>query len=672
MSVFTYELKKMMLYHRGAIFVAIVFLLSAFWLVVDNKPENSAMEQYRYEYEWYLEQLSGKCTEESSLFLEQEAQKITDAKENQLRLLEDYYDGRLSEEAYEKAVTENNRILKHQKGFEVIYQQYLFICENMENRYFLQTNGWAGLFGSGTLHIFLFLGILLFVTPGFCSEYICQMDVLILTSKEGRKSSQYKILSLLLTVALLCLGTSLMEYGFYSIRYGLPDGDFPIQSIHYFAESTKNLTLFQGYVAVTIFRCFGGIFLSVLILLVSVMVKRYALTVLVGAVSILIPYIGLEKTVIYRLPIPLPFLLGTDFLTGTVTRNESLTGEKMILFEEVDVYSIAVMVVISVVLCMLALVWILRCSSNQWNMRKRQKLLGKKHFFYTILFTVVVISLTGCANQRQKESVVYNSEGDEVCMDYEVIRDEVTQKLYLKEKSTGELLAVSRSPLFGVFSEEEMVRNYFYNSPFLYYSTLDTENYIDRVGRYSESSTKISVMELNLETMEEKVIFEQASDSERTLLGIKYDTGNQWEFLQYHQEFFLNEESIFFVGNNGIMEVDRLTKDLKILTIPTSGSLAFDGENIFYINEKSVLTKYNTLSGEISVYEDLIASDFCIHENGIYYVSRTDSYFVYSCDWEGNNIQPIYKKPVLAVKISGENLKVVLKENGEEITIRRR
>ena len=146
-----------MLYHRGAIFVAIVFLLSAFWLVVDNKPENSAMEQYRYEYEWYLEQLSGKCTEESSLFLEQEAQKITDAKENQLRLLEDYYDGRLSEEAYEKAVTENNRILKHQKGFEVIYQQYLFICENMENRYFLQTNGWAGLFGSGTLHIFLFL-----------------------------------------------------------------------------------------------------------------------------------------------------------------------------------------------------------------------------------------------------------------------------------------------------------------------------------------------------------------------------------------------------------------------------------------------------------------------------------------------------------------------------------
>ncbi len=44
--------------------------------------------------------------------------------------------------------------------------------------------------------------------------------------------------------------------------------------------------------------------------------KKYAVTLLTGAVSVIIPYIGLSKTGIYRLPLPLPFLLGTDFLQG--------------------------------------------------------------------------------------------------------------------------------------------------------------------------------------------------------------------------------------------------------------------------------------------------------------------------------------------------------------------
>lgn len=665
MAVFTYEIKKMMRYQKGAVFIAVVLLLSFFWLVASDKPANSAMEQYRSEYEWYLEQISGKCTEEKASFLEQEALNIKEAKVNQEELLESYYDGKMAEDEYERAVTENNRILEHQNGFEVIYQQYLYICENTDNRYFLQTNGWSGLFGSGTLPIFLFLGILLFVTPVFCSEYGCQMDVLIITAKEGQQSTRYKIWIVLLTVVFLGLGTSLMEYSFYNAKYGLPNGNFPLQSLSIFADSTKDMTLFQGYVAVTVFRCFGGMFLAVLLLFVSVIAKKYAQTVLAGAVSVLIPYIGLGKDVIYRLPMPLTFLLGVDFLTGTVTEYDSLTGEVKVLFSEISFSFIILLVFLSILLCVLAVVWILRCNSNQWMMQR-----GRKQISAVLLLSLAFMTLTGCSGTEQSKLVVYNSGEDAVCMGYKIIWNETTQKLYLQEQNTGEQTEVSRSPLFGAFSEEEKIKNYFCKEPYLYYSTLVTENHIDRVGRYNSSTTKVSVMELNLETMQEKVIFEQVADSGRTLLGIEYDTGNQWEFLQYHQEFFLNEENIFFVDEGGIMEVNRLTKDMKNLTIPTNGSLAFDGENIFYVNEKSVLTKYNTVSGETSLYEDVIASDFCIHEDGIYYVSRTNSYFAYGCDWEGNNIQPIYEKPILAVGISGESLKVVLKENGEEITIR--
>ncbi len=50
------------------------------WLVASDNPYNSAMEQYKSEYEWYLEKVNGYCTDESSLYLEQEAERIAEAK----------------------------------------------------------------------------------------------------------------------------------------------------------------------------------------------------------------------------------------------------------------------------------------------------------------------------------------------------------------------------------------------------------------------------------------------------------------------------------------------------------------------------------------------------------------------------------------------------------------
>ena len=57
---------------------------------------------------------------------------------------------------YERQIAEVNTVLAHEHGFEAVYQQYLYICENTGNRYFLNTNGWAGLFSAQTLDFPLF------------------------------------------------------------------------------------------------------------------------------------------------------------------------------------------------------------------------------------------------------------------------------------------------------------------------------------------------------------------------------------------------------------------------------------------------------------------------------------------------------------------------------------
>ena len=88
MSGFRYELKKIMLHQRGLLYMALVLLLSNLWLIVSDSPHDSAMEQHKREYAWYLEKVKGCCTEENALYLEQEAGRMTEAGRKQSDLLE--------------------------------------------------------------------------------------------------------------------------------------------------------------------------------------------------------------------------------------------------------------------------------------------------------------------------------------------------------------------------------------------------------------------------------------------------------------------------------------------------------------------------------------------------------------------------------------------------------
>ena len=665
MSGFMYEVKKIMLHQRGLFYTALVLLFGTVWLALSDSPINNAMEQYKNEYEWYLEKVNGYCTDESSLYLEQEAGRIAEAKEKQSTLLENYYDGKISESEYKKESQEIEKVLEHQNGFEVIYQQYLYICENAENRCFLQTNGWMGLLGKDTLNFILFLGILLLVTPVFCSEYSCQMDTLILTSREGRKSSLYKLLIMIVVVLFLSLSISLIEYGFYRFKYGLPDGDYPIQSIRYFADSSKSISLLEGYVYIGLLQMFGGVFLTILLMFISVLAKRYAITLLIGAVSVIIPYIGLSKTCIYRLPLPLPFLLGTDFFAGNIVLSDALMGDDKIIFAEVDTATLLTLLFVSILLCTLAAVWILRCNSNRWLIKSRQK---KRAAAFTVMLSLALV-VTGCSGRGKIKSAVYNSSANYDCMGYEIIRDAGTFDYYLKNTSTGETYPLARSPMFGVFSDEEEICAFYVCPPYLYYTTSVMESYVNRVGNYNSNITKVSVIELNLDTFEEKTIFEQITNSGRSLFGIDYEMGDKWKFLDFHYAFFLNSESIFFVDNDGITQVNRFNGKIVKLDIPTNGNISFDGESIFYKNEQEVLTRYYVSDNETYTYENIVAYDFCMDEQSIYYVSRTDGGCLYSCGKDGNNKELISNIPAMAVTCDTSNIYVLAKESGEEIVL---
>jgi len=666
MSVFTYELKKIMLFQKGLLYITAFLLISTLWLMVADTPQDSAMEQYRNEYEWYLEKVEGACTDEAAAFLEQEAAAIAEANSTQRDLLEQYYSGAITEEQYEQKSAALDAITENENGFEVVYQQYLYVCENKDNHYFLQTNGWSGLFSNSTLDFPLFLVVLLLAAAVFCSEYSCQMDALILTSKEGLKSTRYKLLIIVASVLSLCLLTALIRYAFFAIKYGLPCGDYPIQSIADFGTSMKELSLLEGYIAITAFRCFGYVSFSVLLLLASVLVKKYALTVLLGAVTTLVPYIGLSATTLCRLPIPLAFMLGTDYLSGSIKASDPLTGEEIAVFQEVSGYELTVLLVVSVLISLLAVLWLLMRNKNRW-----QGIGGKsKRYCSAVLCLAITLLFTGCSD-GDAANISFNAASTGSANEYEVICDHAEQAYYLKNNTTGVTLDLVRSPLFGVFSGEDNVKGYYMDYPDLYYTISETERHINRVGTYNSSFTKVSVVKLNLETFKEEIIFEKITDSGRSLLGIEYEVGDTWEFLQYHHSFFVNENSIFFIGNGGITEVDRKSGIPQKLDLRASENIAFDGRYFYYIGNRSVLTKYDTQLGSTMPLAEVTAYDFCLDGQSIYYISMTDGYRVFQCSLDGENCKMVADITAIDVSCDEASIYIIHKGTGEETIVKK-
>lgn len=662
MSVFSYEWKKLMIYQRSLCYILAALLVSTVWLAVTDRPQNSAMEEYREEYEWYLERLDGAYTEEKAAWLEQEAQAITEARSIRSGSQESYYSGQITAKQYERQIAETGTVLAHEHGFEAAYQQYLYICENTGNRYFLKTNGWAGLFSAQTLDFPLFLVILILAATVFCPEYSCQMDALLRTAPQSRESARSKVVITLCAVFALCGGLALIRFVFFGMKYGLPHGEYPVQSIAGFGGSTKNISLLTAYLILTFLRCFGSVYLAALLLFTSVLVKKYALTVVIGVASTLIPYIGLSRQICYRLPLPLPFMLATGFLEGASSVEDSLTGEPIVTFSERSSQELLALLGLSAVCCALMVWWVLRQNTNCWQ-SGRKPVRGCR---VAALCLLVLLPLSGCS-VTESANGIFNSSSQSVSETYRVIYDDQTRTYTLENRTTGALTDLALSPLFGAFSDGESVKAVYMDAPYIYYMASRTEQYVDRVGSYNSTATQVSIVRLDTETLEEQVIFEKITDSGRSLLGIDYTVGDTWMFLQYCYGFFLNNDSLFFITNDGITEVDRTIQRTQMLDIPTKGNIAFDGRTIYFINEDSLLTAYDTRTHKARPFRNVVASGFCLTGQGLYFINRMDHDCVYLCGRDGAHSLKISNDPALSVDYDGEKVAMILKSDGKEV-----
>jgi len=654
MSLWMYEMKKLFFYQKGLLCISVFFILSTINLIFFDKPKNPEMDIYFQPYSYYLQQLNGELSDEKEQFLKDESEQISDAHTALDKAYNDFYDGKITKNELEKIIHPLEKIVENEAGFQVIFDQYTYIRENPNNRYFLETNGWDSLLSTDYLDLLFVLLLLVLVTPVFCSEYASEMDTLHLTVKKGNnKQAIVKILVILITIILLGILTALLRYGFFHIKYGLENGHYPLQSLSYFENSSKQISLFTTFMLVTILKIFGALSFAIFIMLISVWTKKYALTLFASTVLLLLPYYGFNlASTKYFLPSPLSFMIATGFFKGNEYELNILTDQMDLLFREISIGVLITLVFVLVTMNFLSVIFILKKHTNVWSVRKLNKPLKM-----TMMMFLLSLFASGCnpENEQLDKNEIYNysmSHSFETDRYYFYLdeTDLDDRKLVFEDKQTGIVQNMSRNPIQSL----SHIKNGIYgNGDRVYYMKTTYE----KTGmREMESLDKFFIMEIDTNTFTERVIFEKNINVNNDhFLGLYTVDMSELSFYNAIDAFFLDEENIYFIDSKEIRRVNRFTGNSEvIINSPRLTSVAFDGHTIYYINEKYQVTKFDTQTDSETVLPNIITTSFLLTESELLYLNRQDAQKIYALNLKDASTRKITDKPVLSFTYDNE------------------
>ncbi len=652
MGTFGWEVNKMMLRRGGWAIIAVSLLLELALLAVTDSPANTDAALYRADYLYYLEQVEGACTEEAGAFLEAEAATMTEAETALDSLYTSYYAGEISQEELGQQAAVYQQALERENGFDVIYTQYAYILQDMENRYFVETNGWAGLLGDDSLDLILIATLLLLLAPVFCGEYACHMDTLAMTARNGQRNFLWnKLLLSLLTAAGLCLAGLALRWGFYALRYGLPHGEYPFQSVTAFGGSEKALSLLEAFGLLAASRLFGTLYLTMLILCLSVLTRQYAATAFVSIASLLLPWAALGEEAQYSCPLPLPFLLGAGFLKGSESTTDYTSGEVTYTFYERTWENFLPVAAAALVLRVVCgwVIWL----KNHTALSRRSK--GRQAGVIAAVMLLCILSGCGNTAAEAETEICYNSSSLSYSYETYSVAFNDDFEYEITDSETGETFLLNHDALRSLGSG--LQNGYVYGVGRYVYYVWETD---------SADATSIALLRVDLETLEERVVYEAVIQSEA--LGISLDTDTEALFFwQMIDRFVVDEDYVYDFGSMTRLALD--TGEITELPLSGVGNVAYDGTWFYYKNDRSLLCRYQVKTGETEEWSDLAVADFCLAGDTIYYIDLRENCCLYAAEKDGTDARPVLEETgLMSVSWDGTTLTVV-DSRGESQTV---
>ena len=621
MGVRWYEWKKLMCHSEGLLIVVAFVLLEIFRLIISHGSGLAENKRHGTFYEQYLSYVVGKVDEETTDFFSERNEEFSRAESLLQTIYQRYSSGELTEEEYRSQLGELEQLMAGQKGYDVLYKQYLYARENPENRYLLDTNAWDALISEESLDIGLLLAIMIFALLCFGRESSAEMDIIIRMSANGeRKTAKEKIL----LVTILSLGSCMLDFCirvvFFQCGYGFTHGDYPVQSLEFYSGYAGSMSLMETTLRIFLFRMAGCALWGLTVSAAIVVFRKYAVSMLATLALVLLPYYGLPKQYMkYYLPGPLGFFIGTGYYQGTVSEYNEITRQEVYQFIQVPAHIKAILVVVNFLLGMLMADFILRAYTNHW----RKKTGGyKAGGLIGVVFCMVCLG--GCSGRvvsQEASEVLYNldnryyyeSSDYLVYVDYDA---EGGSYIAVREKESGNIFPLVRD----VFRGNKDVSSCFYGEGNdIYYM----ERSFDNKNRYfSKLYDTISIICVDLDTFESRTIFQDNANQDRTsALGLS-QIGQDALFYSDIVTFVVKEDMIYFISSDEVSAVNTLSGGRKKLFSYNSGNVAYDGYYFFFLDDMSRLRKFSLEEEWEENVCDIVAGKFLLEGDGVLYTDR--------------------------------------------------
>lgn len=629
MALFVAELKKLTSRSFGFWLVIAMLILKLAYLGLEDTKTNSFILENKAEYLSIVNRYTGKIYQSVSNQIESENAQVLRASDELRQLRIDYNDGKLSKENFERDLPVLEKLVNNKELFLYFYSQYLNVNTEPENRYILFTEGWDRFFSTTRFDWFSALVIIIFAALVFGKEYEADMQRLQISTPSGDINLFFtKCLVLLVIVLGINLLSFTVEFSFFHFKYGLPNWEFPYQSISAFQNSALPLSLHQATILTFFIRLFGMCILGIITMAVSVASQSIIQSLLGGLALIAIPFaLPVTDALKVFLPSPYSLIIGTSFLYGS---NTSPSGNES--------FSLTQQLTNGHILGVLAF-WIIVISILLLYIRRKfgyVRYAPHKGKNVILLCLILIPLLFGCRSPQSnnQEELTFNFGNDPLYAYSEPYAVSLYPTFMIEDTRTGHLEKVIRDPFLDKAFIDKNISGIFIHDDDLFYA-ISTHEYEQ-------------IRSVNLITWETKELFTRYPQRQVSLLNDDLET-HFWSLGKSLFPFMIYEDDLYFLSEDELFMVERgSSRQIPIIKqISPQGGLSFKDGEFYYISKVNELRVFSLsdktdhpLFGIRAIYQLFINGDH------LYYLNLDKGLSLYSLNLITNEISQVLKAEI--------------------------
>ena len=621
------ELKKIITNRFVLVLIALLLTIQVLLTCSFQKVGIFENEEDRIIYETLLKQYQGKLTLKNYTDFQELSSRIREAEKERMSIYAQLRSDSTEQDSTKtkERLRECKKILEQENAVAHLTSQVNYAYEDLGNRSVLNPFGFRYLLQDSAVSIPLMLTIILINTVLFTQEYDSDMQLLAITTKNGKRRQflQKCQAGLLFSTVLTFIFMLLLDIPYF-LSYDMSGYSASMQSIQEFSQAPFALSLLQAYLCTRAIRLLGYLLLAALTWVASVYVKKFfPVFFTMSALSLLLLAIPLDY--IFYLPFPMGAIRASGFLRGpeNIILNRGKPNENLLpgFFGGNKTLQYTMLAVGIFLMLILVRIAYQRYGNFAGKNLSRPKSFAK----YTGILLIVAISLTGCGISSK------TSYPNEMSASFTGRFSDYADGILFYQNKEFRLFNGAETKLFPLPSKigEQLGE---FSPP---YKIIDEKLYL-MIPNADSATDGFRLYCYDLKTKNSTILYEtEPLLREEQLFGfIKEDylslDSAITSFLP--KDFFFYQGEFYYLGSGDgtLWKQDASGNTMAILQADAPGNIFPDGEYVYYVTIDLSLARYHLDTGRTELLSEELVHEMQGNTKNIFFtIYHTDGLFSY-------------------------------------------